>query len=289
MKKIVAFALLLCMVMSLAACGKAEITLQEIYDASQTEAILKSHQSVYIRDELDGEFYGEKYLTKDYIYDYIHGEEFDWVEFMTDDANYCYLNGDYVRVWNITPDGISSDFAYRTVQYASILGADTVDEIIESVSKKDGRITVTSSMSQKTIEDMAEYGVTGGKFEYVVDAKTREIVALQGDYTYDDGTGYHMASEVSYDTDAPERVKEFLKYADEMENLRNITVVSNPDTEKEVIQDIQVAKGLIIGFAYDDDLGYVAEFYTDAACTESYDPYVNTDSDLTIYIKWTNT
>jgi hypothetical protein len=27
-------------------------------------------------------------------------------------------------------------------------------------------------------------------------------------------------------------------------------------------------------------------FYTDAACTESYDPYVNTDSDLTIYVKW---
>ena len=289
MKKIVAFTLLLCMVLTLAACGKAEITLQEIYDASQTEAIFKSHQSVYIRDELDGEFYGEKYLTKDYIYDYIHGEEFEWVEFMTDDANYYYHNGDYVRVWKITPDGISSDFAYRTVQYASILGADTVDEIIESVSKKDGRITVTSSMNQKTIDDNAEYGVTGGKFGYVVDAKTREIVALQGDYTYDDGTGYHMASEVSYDTDAPERVKEFLKYADETENLRNITVVSNPDTEKEVIQDIQVAKGLIISFAYDEDLGCAAEFYTDAACTESYDPYADTASDLTIYVKWSNT
>ena len=27
----------------------------------------------------------------------------------------------------------------------------------------------------------------------------------------------------------------------------------------------------------------------DAACTEAYDPYVDADSDLTVYIKWTNT
>ena len=65
MKKFIAFTLLLCMVMSLAACGKLEITLQEIYDASQTEAMLKNHQSVYIREEMDGEIFGELYLTKD--------------------------------------------------------------------------------------------------------------------------------------------------------------------------------------------------------------------------------
>ena len=287
MKKIVTLILMLCMILSLSACGKAEITMQEIYDANQTKALLKNHESVYVRNETDGEYFDEKYLTQDYIYDYIHDEEFDWVEFTTDDANYCCLNGDYVRFWTITPDGVSSDFAsYRTEYYASaILGAETVDEIIESVSKKDGRITVTSSLSQKNIEDMAEYGVTAGKFEYVLDAKTREIVALNGDYTYDDGTGYHVDSEVSYDIDAPERVREFLKYANETENLRNITVVSNPGTEKEVSQSIQAAKGLAVGFRYEGE-EYVFEVYADAACTELYDPYVDTDSDETVYVKW---
>ena len=287
MKKIVTLILLLCMILSLSACGKVEITMQEIYDANQTKALLKNHESVYVRNETDGEYFDEKYLTQDYIYDYIHDEEFDWVEFTTDDANYYCLNGDYMRFWTITPDGVSSDFAsYRTEYYASaILGAETVDEIIESVSKKDGRITVTSSLSQKNIEDMAEYGVTAGKFEYVLDAKTREIVALNGDYTYDDGTGYHVDSEVSYDIDAPERVREFLKYANETENLRNITVVSNPGTEKEVSQSIQAAKGLAVGFRYEGE-EYVFEVYADAACTELYDPYVDTDSDQTIYVKW---
>lgn len=287
MKKIVTLILMLCMILSLSACGKVEITMQEIYDANQTKALLKNHDSVYVRNESDGEYFDEKYLTQDYIYDYIHDEEFEWVEFTTDDANYYCLNGDYVRFWTITPDGVSSDFAsYRTEYYASaILGAETVDEIIESVSKKDGRITVTSSLSQKNIEYMAEYGVTAGKFEYVLDAKTREIVALNGDYTYDDGTGYHVDSEVSYDIDAPERVREFLKYANETENLRNITVVSNPGTEKEESQSIQAAKGLAVGFRYEEE-EYVFEMYADAACTELYDPYVDTDSDQTIYVKW---
>ena len=287
MKKIVTLILMLCMILSLSACGKVEITMQEIYDANQTKALLKNHDSVYVRNETDGEYFDEKYLTQDYIYDYIHDEEFDWVEFTTDDANYYCLNGDYMRFWTITPHGVSSDFAsYRTEYYASaILGAETVDEIIESVSKKDGRITVTSSLSQKNIEDMAEYGVTAGKFEYVMDAKTREIVAMNGDHTYDNGISLHWDSEVSYDIDAPERVREFLKYANETENLRNITVVSNPGTEKEVSQSIQAAKGLAVGFRYEEE-EYVFEVYADAACTELYDPYVDTDSDQTIYVKW---
>ena len=43
---------------------------------------------------------------------------------------------------------------------------------------------------------------------------------------------------------------------------------------------------MVIGVEYGEDLEYAVEFYTDAACTVAYDPYANTDSDLTIYIKW---
>ena len=56
------------MVLTLAACGKTEITMQEIYDASKTEALLKNHEGVYIRNEMDGGFWLETYLTKDYAY-----------------------------------------------------------------------------------------------------------------------------------------------------------------------------------------------------------------------------
>ena len=289
MKKIIALILLLCMILTLAACGKVEITMQEIYDAVQTEALLKNHQSVYIRDELDGSIFNEKYLTKDYVFDFVPNPESDWAEFMTDDACYSYMGGDYVRFLPIDPDGVKDGFAsYRAEHYASVmLGVDTVDEIIESVDKKDGRITVTSVLSQETLEVFAADGVTAGKFGYVLDAETREMIAITGDYTYDGGATYQMASEISYDADAPEMVKTFLAYENQTENLRNITVVSNPGTEKEVSQTVQVPKGLIVGFRYDEDTAYVFEPYTDAACTEAYDPYTDTESDLTIYVKWT--
>ena len=74
-----------------------------------------------------------------------------------------------------------------------------------------------------------------------------------------------------------------------LEHLRNITIVSNPGTGKEESKRIQVPKGLIFGLEFDDSFADAVEFYTDADCAEYYDPYADTASDLTIYVKWTNT
>ena len=288
MKKIISFILLLCMVLSLAACGKVEITMQEIYDASQTEALLKNHESVYIRNEMDGELWAESYLTKEYSYSYYPDKEFDYAEFMTDDANYVYSSGDYLRYMYIAPDGVTNDFTSdRTALYSSvILGEETLDETIESASKKDSRITVKSFWGEKALADPAADGITSSKTEYVMDAKTHELISVIANFVYEDGITFKTATEVTYDAEAPEMVEAFLKYANQTENLRTVTIVTSPGTEKEVSQKFQIPKGLIIGFTWDDAFEDKIELYTDAACTESYDPYVNTDSDITIYVKW---
>lgn len=288
MKKFVALVLLLCMVLTLAACAKMSVSMQEIYDAAQTDAMLKNHQGVSIRDKIDGELVNERYLTKEYIFDYLPNAESDWAEFVTDNSCYSYLGGAYVRYLPITPDGVSDGFAsYRAEHYASvILDAETVDEVITSVSKKDGRFYAKSVLSQKILESMAEFGVTSGNFEYVLDAKTREILSIEGNYTYNDDSTHQMTSEISYDAEVPEMVKTFLEYANQTENLRTITVVTNPGTDKEVSQSVQVPKDLLVGLRYYEDSEYTFEVYTDAACTEAYDPYADTASDLTIYVKW---
>ena len=288
MKKFVALVLLLCMVLTLAACAKMSVSMQEIYDATQTEAMLKNHQGVSIRDKIDGELVNERYLTKEYIFDYVPNAESDWAEFVTDNSCYSYLGGAYVRYLPITPDGVSDGFAsYRAEHYVSvILDAETVDEVITSVSKKDGRFYAKSVLSQKILESMAEFGVTSGNFEYVLDAKTREILSIEGNYTYNDDSTHQMTSEISYDAEVPEMVKTFLEYANQTENLRTITVVTNPGTDKEVSQSVQVPKDLLVGLRYYEDSEYTFEVYTDAACTEAYDPYADTASDLTIYVKW---
>lgn len=288
MKKFVALVLLLCMVLTLAACAKMSVSMQEIYDATQTEAMLKNHQSVSIRDKMDGELFNERYLTKEYIFDYVPNAESDWAEFVTDNSCYSYLGGAYVRYLPITPDGVSDGFAsYRAEHYASvILDAETVDEVITSVSKNDGRFYAKSVLSQKILESLAEFGVTSGNFEYVLDAKTREILSIEGNYTYNDDSTHQMTSEISYDAEVPEMVKTFLEYENQTENLRTITVVTNPGTDKEASQSVQVPKDLLVGLRYYEDSEYTFEVYTDAACTEAYDPYADTASDLTIYVKW---
>jgi hypothetical protein len=166
------------------------------------------------------------------------------------------------------------------------LGEDALDDIIESVEIKDGRIIVTSVLSSKNLEAWAECGVTAGKYEYVLDAKTREMISISSEYTYNDGSVSTSITELCYDAEEPEKLGELLGYVNQTENLRNVTVVSNPGTDKEESKHIQTPQGMIIGFEYDEDLEYAVEFYIDAACTEAYDPYANTDSDLTIYVKW---
>ena len=267
--------------------GRLTISLQEIYDACQNEALLKNHESVYIRNEMDGEFWLETYLTKDYAYDYMPDEEFPYLKFMTDDACYRYDSGKFLLYLFITPDGVGNFASERAECYtAVILGEEALDDIIESVEIKDGRITVTSVWSSKNLEDLAEFGVIAGKYEYVLDAKTREMISISVEYTYNDGSVSASITELSYDAEEPEKLRELLGYVNQTEDLRNVTVVTNPGTEKEESKSITAPKGLIIGFEYDDDLEGAAEFYTDAACTEAYDPYANTDSDLTIYVKW---
>lgn len=135
---------------------------------------------------------------------------------------------------------------------------------------------------------MAEFGVTSAKFEYVLDAETRELISHNSDYTYVDGLAFSVVTEVTYDADVPEKLQTILAYENQTENLRNVTIVSNPGTEKEESKSIQLPKGLIFGLEFDDAFADAVEFYTDADCAEYYDPYVNTDSDLTIYVKWTN-
>ena len=287
MKKIITLILLLCMVLTLAACGKVEITMQEIYDACQTEALLKNHESVYMRNEMGDGIGSETYLTKDYAYDFFPDEEFTFVKLMTDDACYYYDGGYRLLYTFVTPDGVGDFVSERAEACASMLvGEEIVDDMIESVEIKDGRITVTSVLSSKNIEILAEYGVKAGKYEYVLDATTREIISIMSEHTYDDGSVFKLTTELTYDAEEPEKLKEFLAYENQTENLRNVMVVSNPGTDKEESKSIQAPKGLIIGFQYDDEWENAVEFYTNAACTEAYDPYADTDSDLTIYVKW---
>ena len=81
-------------------------------------------------------------------------------------------------------------------------------------------------------------------------------------------------------------LKEFLEYVKQTENLRNVTVVSNPGTGEEVSETFRIPKGLIIGFRYDEDDASEFHLYTDAACTTRYTFSGSITADMTLYAKW---
>ena len=290
MKKIISIILLLCMVLSLSACGKVEVTMQEIYEASHLNGLLENHESVYVKSVESGVPYEECYVSKDYSYSRYFSEYFgissDFAFFVTDHASYSYADDSYLRTVLISPDGLTEN--YRTEDYEVIMFApDTVQETIQSITKQGDRITVVSGLPQESNDAADAVGLVSYTGEYVLDAKTRELISSKSVSGYNDGSVYDIVSEFSYDAELPELLKAFLAYDQQTEDLRTITVVSNPGTENEITQSVQVPKGLPISI---ESALYTDTFtmYADAACTEIFDFSEDYDADATIYVTWDN-
>lgn len=291
MKKMISIILSMGLVASLSACGGGdkEITMQEIYDASYMSAMLENHESVYIKNMEGDVLYEESYASKDCSYTLYGGEYYgmasDSASFTTDSASYSYNDGNYMRTLILSQDGLADSYLTENDE-AKILGIETLEQTIQSVTEKDGRITVVSSLSQDADEDSVGMGLISTDCEYVLDAETRELISSRCVYSYDDGSVYDITSEFFYDADIPEGMKAFMEYDQQAEDLRTITVVSNPGAENEKSESVQVPKGLAVSLepaVYD---GTMFDMYADAACTESFAFSDDNDSDATIYVKW---
>ncbi len=284
MKKIISAILLLGLTASLSACGGEKITMQEIYDASNVSAMLEKHESVYIKNAESGVVYEESYEDKDYKYSLYGGEYYgtpDLAFLTTDNASYSYSDGNYTRAILLSKEGLVDNYREEDNDI-NILGMETVDQTIQSVTKKDDRITVVSYQVQEN-NDPSDYRLD---CEYVLDAQTRELISSRCVYTYSDGTVYDIGSEFFYDAEIPEGMKTFLEYDQQIEDLRTITIVSHPGTENEKSENVRVPKGLMI--SVESNLYDEGNFtmYADAACTEPFAFSEDNNSDATIYVKW---
>ena len=300
MKKIVTFILLLCIVLSLAACTDngsttpenttPEITLQEVYDAGKNlVALLGDHENVYVVITSNGNVIREKYLSKEYAYSF-QGPEFmdigfEYASFDTDHSEYIYFDNNYARNVTLTPSGIvdpKERFAIvGTADFISSMVLDSTPVITE----KDGSIIVACTSDAKDIATIGE-GVVSCVETYTLDGKTREMTAVKTVYTYEDGTVEEGVVTITRDVAVPEGAKPFLAYEQETENLRTVTIVSNPGTENEKTESIQAPKGLPVGFSNDWNVEKTFALYTDAACTQAIEEDPDVNSDITLYIKW---
>ena len=300
MKKLVAFILVLCMALSLSACAdkgstqpestSPEITLQEVYDAGKDlAALLGEHESVYIQVTSNGKILWEEYLSKQYCYTFYDAEYmdigFDSVSFATDHSEYVYSENTYAQWITLTPSGMvdmKERFSYA--EMGSFISSEMLDDTA-TITETDGSIIVAVLSDAKDIVTIGE-GVVSCEETYTLDAKTREMTSVKTVYTYEDGTVEEGIITITRDAEIPEGMKPFLAYEQETENMRTITIVSNPGTENEKTDSVKVAKGLLVALSPDWDVEETFTMYADAACTQMIEGDLDVNSDVTVYIKW---
>ena len=297
MKKTIAFILLMCMVLTLAACADkenttpesttSEVTLQEVYDAGKNlAALLGNHENVYVQVTSNGTIVREEYLSKQYSYSFTSAEYmdmgFEYASLVTDHAEYVCFDNSYLLNVTLTPSGMVDRFA--TVGTVDFISTEVLNDDA-SIIEKDGSITVTCNADVDEILIIGKDVVSCSEI-YTLDAKTREMTAIKTVYTYKDGTVEEGIIAITRDVETPKGAVPFLAYEQETENLRTVTFVSNPGTENEKTESIQAPKGLLVVFSPNWDVEKTFTMYADAACTQVIEEDLDINSDVTVYIKW---
>ena len=320
MKKMITFILVLCMILTVAACTNkdntpenttpatttpaetttentnptpetpTEITLEEVYEAGKNLlALLGNHENVYACVTSEGKVIREEYLSKQYGYSYYSADfmniGFEYATFATATNGYTRYDGTYAIDVVLTPDGLAETYDLLTMLGTSAFISSAVlnDEV--TIVEEDGFIIVACNADSEDLLLMGD-NVVSCVETYTLDAKTREMVSIKTVYTYEDGSVDEGVVTITRDVEEPESMKPFLAYAQETAEKRTVTIVSNPGTENEKIETVQAPKGLQIAFGSDWDVEETLTLYADAACTQLFEETEGFDQDITVYVKW---
>ena len=267
-----------------------EITLQEVYDAGKNLlALLGDHENVYARVTSEGKVIREEYLSKQYGYSYSNVDfvdlKFEYANFVTNTAAYFCSEGLYALDVVLTPDGIVETSGLLTLMGTSAFISSAVLNDETTIVEENGFIIVSCTADLEDIVLM-EGGVVSCVETYTLDAKTREMVSIKTVYTYEDGTTEEGVVTITRDVEDPEGMKPFLAFAQETEDMRTVTIVSNPGAENEKAESFQVPKGLQVALGNDWGVEETFSAYEDAACTQPFEEEWDVNADITIYVKW---
>ena len=267
--------------LALSACGKKSITIAEIDAACRTDSLLKTYASfqtsvVYAEDNA----VVTQYVDKDMIYALYP----DWAGLYLDSTLRYIAFGDTLAGALVVQQEPIIHEARDNIVFSI---ADT--ETIKSCEEKDGKLYVTTELSaEQSVELVAKDGYTCGagehlRVEYVLDAKTSTVLSNKTFLVAEDGAKRDYCTfTVEYNAAKPEQAQAMYELATATENLRTLTIITDPDTASEQSFSIRLPKG-------DAVQPYPAEGYqtmfTDRACTEPLTTAVDRNTDCTLYMK----
>jgi hypothetical protein len=250
--------------------------------------LLGDHESVFVQITSNGTVLREEYLSKQYRYSFQDAEFMnfgvDYASLTTDHSEYYYFDTIRARNVTLTPDGmIDMEEYFSESKLNSFISSAMLDDTA-TIIEKDGFIIVSCTANLEEI--IVDETVISCVEIYTLDAKTREIVSVKTVYTFEDGTVEEGISTITRDVDMPEGMKEFLEYDKETENMRTVTIVSNPGTENEKTESIQLPRGLQVSVSPDWEVEELMTLYADKACTQIFEEEWDVNTDLTVYVKW---
>ena len=269
----------------------SEITLEDVYNAGKNlPALLGARENVFVQVASNGIVIREEYLDKQYSYSYYSAEfmdiGFNYGSLSTDTTQYYCLDNVYALNVTLAPDGIvhMTDLL-ASAGPSSFISSDMLNDDAATIVDENGLIIVTCTADEDELAQMGE-DIVSCVETYTLDATTREMISIKTVFTYEDGTIEEGVTTITRDVETPEGMTIFLAYARETEDLRTVTIVSNPGTEAEKTESIQVPKGLQVALAADFDSEETFTVYADAACTQTFEGEWSVDTDLTLYVKW---
>ena len=257
-----------------------DVTMKQIADANTRENLLKHYDSylVEVKDTLGGgkmSLYGDKELR---YADYGEQQE----AYLENEKGYQHVNENDIYaglLYSFEPDMTS--FENPVFNYAY-----TLKEQITETKTEDGKMIVTTELNSDDTKEVLEnsgYEYTEGdycRYEYTLDPDTCILYSSDGTLYHADGNSEEYGTMVvSTDAECPEMAQELYDRLTSTET-RTVTIVLDPETEKETTYSSTAVKGDAVLNIMPEGYNHL---YTDSECKEEFDGSSDKTKDIVLY------
>lgn len=268
---------------TMVACSNSEtateLTMQDVYDSVAHESFLAEYDSYEITT-----------TYTDGTYDVIYGNsELRSLINVWSTRVYSLSTGYMLELYDGNFYAFAGDLSLDEVLIVGdtrCLTASTVDEIIdEYVISGDTHIitTILTDDEANAVLTQWELEYTEGdsvKTVYSVDASTNLMVAIACYHVNADGETLISDSTVAFNQEPSEEALEILDVINATEDVREATLIINPNMDDEIVLQSTVPAGYTVAFSVPDNCPVI---YQDEACTIPLETAFDLTEDICIY------
>ncbi len=273
--------------LSLSACGTADdaVTMEKMMEKGVHSTIIDTYGSYKMTTTIAET--GDGYVE-------YHNKNTSYVEFLKEGACQLYIDSELKYEM---ADGDMYAYLFVDTETYTLPGGDnylydpeSIKETIKETKTEGDKQIVETEMPKEIVDKILEAEGTenteyvSGKAIYELQKDDLSLLSLKSYMVNKDGDEtLYGTLDVEYGIDSmPDNAKKMYEAATQTENLRKVTIVTNPGTEEEKSWETDVPKGIKVSIYTGD--GYKG-MYLDKECTQEAPTATNFDEDVTYYMK----